>query len=138
MASDISRFIDYHQRAYPRALQEIRSGRKTGHWIWYIFPQLKGLGRSQTSDYFGIRDLEEAREYLEHPILGPDLIEISEALLELDTDNPVEVMGYTDNLKLRSSMTLFDAVGITDIFAKVLDKYYGGKRDGRTLKMLGL
>ena len=139
MKEGLSRFRQPHQADYPRALTEIRNGRKADHWIWYIFPQLKGLGYSSMSDYYGIRDLEEAKAYLADPVLGRDLVEICGALLSLDRDNPTEVMGWPDDLKLRSSMTLFDAAAEdTDIFQKVLDKYFQGRKDGRTLKMLGL
>lgn len=139
MNNDLSRFVQAQQHSYACALAEIRRGRKTSHWIWYIFPQLKGLGRSSTSEFYGIRDLEEARAYLADPVLGPRLIEISEALLALDTDNPMAVMGQPDDLKLRSSMTLFAAAAPScDVFERVLDKYFHGRKDGLTLRKLGL
>ena len=105
----------------------------------YIFPQLKGLGRSSCSEYYGIADLDEAKAYLADPILAKNLIEICEALLSLDTTDAIEVMGHPDDKKLKSSMTLFDAATESlDIFQRVLDKYYNGRKDFTTLKLLGL
>ena len=137
MGYDLTRFIQAQQQDYPFALDEIKKGRKESHWIWYIFPQLKGLGHSAMSEYYGIQDLEEAKAYLADPVLKAHLVEICSALLELDTNDAVAVMGRPDDKKLKSSMTLFDAVsGHQEIFGKVLEKYYQGKRDGRTLQML--
>ena len=137
MKNDLSRFRDAHERDYLRALGEIRNGRKLSHWMWYIFPQLKGLGRSANSEYYGIRDLEEARAYLADPILGGHLITLCEALLTLETSDPAEVMGHPDDRKLRSSMTLFaEASDSLGIFRQVLEKYYQGKQDPRTLALL--
>ena len=139
MAYEISRFIKVHQSDYQRALSEIKNGKKVSHWMWYIFPQIKGLGRSSISEYYGIQDLNEAKAYLADPILGKHLIEICEALLSLDTNDATEVMGRPDDRKLKSSMTLFDAATETiDVFQRVLDKYYQGKKDYRTLRMLGI
>lgn len=139
MNYEISRFIKAHQSDYQRALSEIKNGKKVSHWIWYIFPQIKGLGRSSMSEYYGIQDLDEAKAYLADPILGKHLIEICDVLLSLDTNDATEVMGRPDDRKLKSSMTLFDAATESlDIFQMVLDKYYHGKKDYRTLKMLGI
>lgn len=139
MNYEISRFMKAHQTDYQRALSEIKNGKKVSHWMWYIFPQLKGLGRSSMSEYYGIKDLDEAKVYLADPILGKHLIEICNALLSLDTNDATEVMGRPDDRKLKSSMTLFDAATESlDIFQMVLDKYYNGKKDYRTLKMLGI
>ena len=139
MNYEISRFMKAHQTDYQRALSEIKNGKKISHWMWYIFPQLKGLGRSSMSEYYGIQDLDEAKVYLADPILGKHLIEICNALLSLDTNDATEVMGRPDDRKLKSSMTLFDAATESlDIFQMVLDKYYNGKKDYRTLKMLGI
>ncbi|MBQ6971416.1 MAG: DUF1810 domain-containing protein [Synergistaceae bacterium] len=136
--NDIERFFPYHTNDYPQALAEIRAGHKESHWIWYIFPQLKGLGVTPRSELFGIKDAEEAREYLSHPVLGADLAEISGALLGLDETDPVKVMGRIDALKLRSCMTLFASVSEGDsVYHRVLAKYYGGEMDGETLRMLG-
>lgn len=138
MTEDLSRFHRAQQTDYPRALEEIRSGRKQSHWMWYIFPQLKGLGRSSMAVYYGIRDLEEAKAYLADPVLGARLTEISEALLALDTDDATAVMGQPDDVKLRSCMTLFDtAAGAPGVFRRVLDKFYHGQKDARTLELLG-
>ena len=139
MNYEISRFMKAHQTDYQRALSEIKNGKKVSHWMWYIFPQLKGLGRSSMSEYYGIQDLDEAKVYLADPILCKHLIEICNALLSLDTNDATEVMGRPDDRKLKSSMTLFDAATESlDIFQMVLDKYYNGKKDYRTLKMLGI
>ena len=132
----IERFLQVQREAYNRALEEIESGRKRTHWMWYIFPQIKGLGFSRNSIFYSIKDAEEAKEYLEHPLLGPRLREISYALLALKTDNPSDIFGSTDTMKLRSCMTLFDYVESKSVFDKVLMKFYGGKRDEMTLKIL--
>ena len=134
---DLSRFLEAQKNAYDTALREIRAGRKRSHWMWYIFPQIRGLGYSAMARHYAIRDLGEAREYLQHPLLGPRLIEISEALLALEESDPRRVMGSPDDLKLRSCMTLFQcAAPDQPVFGKVLDKFYGGKPDGRTLEIL--
>ena len=134
---DLSRFLEAQNNSYDTALREIRAGRKRSHWMWYIFPQIQGLGYSAMAQHYAIRDLGEAREYLRHPLLGPRLIEISEALLSLDEPDPRRVMGSPDDLKLRSCMTLFQcAAPDQPVFGKVLDKFYGGRPDGRTLEML--
>lgn len=132
----IERFLIAQEDFYDCALGEIRNGRKRTHWMWFVFPQIKGLGFSRMSVFFSIRDLEEAREYLAHPILGARLCEISQALLGLETDNPYAVFGSPDDMKLRSCMTLFDVVEPDSIFADVLAKFYHGERDKRTLAML--
>lgn len=138
MDYELSRFVTAQQEDYDRALSEIRNGRKVTHWMWYIFPQLKGLGRSPMSEYYGIQGLDEAKAYLENPVLSKHLIEICDALLALDTNHAAEVMGMDDK-KLKSSMTLFDAATeSSDVFQRVLDKYYDGKKDYRTLRMLGI
>ena len=134
----LERFVKAQAYDYDTALREIRGGRKRSHWMWYIFPQLQGLGFSSTAQYYGIRDLEEAKDYMEHPVLGARLMEISEALLALETSDPSAVMGYPDDLKLRSCMTLFElAAPEQPVFARVLEKYYSGRRDRRTLELLG-
>ena len=136
--TSIKRFLDAQESDYNTALAEIRAGRKGSHWIWYIFPQIAGLGRSGTATYYAIKDMGEAREYLAHPVLRQRLLEISEALLDLDGGDPLAVMGSPDDLKLRSSMTLFAlAEPECEVFQKVLDKYYGGKMDKRTVSILG-
>ena len=117
-------------------MAEIRSGRKCSHWIWYIFPQIQGLGFSSTAQYYAIENLEEAKAYLADPVLRERLLEISNALLALDSCDPSEVMGYPDDLKLRSSMTLFSlAEPECTVFRNVLDKFYGGREDERTIDL---
>ena len=125
MASDLSRFLKAQEYDYAQALREIRAGRKRSHWMWYIFPQIQGLGFSSTAQYYAIRDLNEAKDYLAHPVLGARLKEISEALLELDGLSAHEIFGYPDDLKLRSCMTLFRMADLNcEIFEQVLEKYY--------------
>ncbi len=136
---NLRRFVDAQQRDYNTALREIRNGRKRSHWMWYIFPQLRGLGMSSTAQYYGIKDLEEAKDFIEHPILGRNLLEISGALLALDSSDATAVLGYPDDLKLRSCMTLFEAAAPErKVFGEVLDKFYGGSRDRVSLDILGL
>lgn len=133
----LKRFLDAQAYDYPRALAEIRAGRKESHWIWYIFPQLQGLGHSEMCRIYGIHGMEEAKAYLAEPTLRARLLEISQALLELGSSDPVSVMGSIDARKLCSCMTLFDAA--TDsigIFRQVLAKFYQGKPDPLTLRML--
>lgn len=137
--ADISRFISAQKRDYHQALTEIKAGRKRSHWIWYIFPQIDGLGYSSTARFYAIKDLDEARAFLSDPYLGRNLIEISEALLTLDCSDPSLVMGYPDDLKLCSSMTLFSIISEENsVFSRVLDKFYGGRKDGATLRILGI
>ena len=134
----LDKYVSAQARDYDDALREIRGGRKRSHWIWYIFPQLDGLGYSPTAQYYGIRDLEQAKDYMAHPVLGPRLVEISGALLSLPGSNPSAVMGYPDDLKLCSCMTLFELAAPDEpVFGRVLEKYYGGRRDRMTLNLLG-
>ena len=132
----IERFVKAQDEVYSQALEEIKSGRKRSHWMWFIFPQIKGLGLSYKAIFFSIKDAEEAKEYLAHPLLGYRLREISQALLELKTDNPLEIFGGIDTKKLRSCMTLFDFVEPNSVFDKVLMKFFKGKRDDITLNIL--
>ena len=135
----LDRFLDAQRDDYAAALAEVRRGRKTSHWMWYIFPQIAGLGQSSTARYYSIRDLEEAREYYAHPVLGQRLREISGALLDLRGSDPVAVFGGIDSMKLKSSMTLFAVAAPDDpLFRQVLDKYYGGEQDALTLRILGV
>ena len=137
MKNELSRFREAQKRDYERALSEIRSGRKRSHWMWYIFPQLRGLGVSSTAEYYGITGITEAKAFLQDAYLGENLRRISAALLELDTDDALAVFGSPDNLKLCSSMTLFSqAEGRASVFGKVLDKFFQGKEDQRTLELL--
>ncbi|WKY48411.1 DUF1810 domain-containing protein [Eubacteriaceae bacterium ES3] len=132
----LERFLKAQENVYEQALNEIKSGHKKSHWMWYIFPQIRGLGRSETAKFYEIKDRAEAIRYLEHPILGKRLIEISTELLKLKSSNPEAVMGWPDNLKLKSSMTLFGMVSDDPIFKTVLRKYYDGKQDGVTYNAL--
>ena len=133
----MNRFIEAQENNYTTALAEIRNGRKQTHWIWYIFPQIRGLGQSETSKYYAIRDLREAAEYLKHPILGKRLIEISKALLELKEDNAHKIFGSPDDMKVKSSMTLFALLKDADpVFQQVLDKFFRGERDRNTLALV--
>ena len=135
--NNLKRFTEAQYRDYEQALKEIKNGRKESHWMWYIFPQLKGLGRSYTSDFYGIENLDEAKAFLQDPYLGKNLQEIAAALFELDNDNATQIMGRPDDMKLKSSMTLFACADPeNDLFEKVLEKFYNGHKDRRTLKML--
>ncbi|NVO31698.1 DUF1810 domain-containing protein [Hymenobacter lapidiphilus] len=135
----LQRFLDAQQATYPTALAEIRNGRKRSHWMWFIFPQLRGLGFSETARFYGITDAAEAAAYLAHPVLGPRLVEICEALLQLDSSDATRIFGSPDDLKLRSSMTLFGAApGAPAVFGRVLERFYDGRPDAKTLALLGL
>lgn len=139
MARDLERFRSAQKNSYESALTEMKRGRKNGHWMWYIFPQISGLGMSATSLFYGVRDLQEARDYMADPVLGPRLIEISEALLRIDTNDPMDVFWYPDDLKLRSCMTLFAVAAPEEtVFRKVLDKFFNGRMDRATLEILGI
>ena len=136
---DLSRYFEAHKQSYQNALKEIKNGHKYSHWMWFIFPQIHGLGRSSTSQYYAIKSLDEATAFLQDPYLGGNLLEICHALLVLDTNNATEVFGKPDDRKLKSSMTLFSLVpNASPVFQNVLDKFFDGKRDQRTLGILGL
>ena len=136
--ADLQRFIDAQKNNYDQALKEIKNGCKVSHWMWYIFPQIKGLGHSSTAVYYGIDSLDEAKEYLQNAILNKRLFEISNALLELKNNNPVIILGYPDNLKLQSSMTLFYVASKNKVFKQVIDKFYDGQFDKNTLRIIGI
>ncbi|MBT9392582.1 DUF1810 domain-containing protein [Hymenobacter sp. NST-14] len=134
----LQRFLDAQQSSYETALAEIRSGRKRSHWMWFIFPQIQGLGRSETARFYAIRDAEEAAAYLAHPVLGPRLETISRALLDLPSTDATRIFGSPDDVKLRSSMTLFGAVpGAAPVFGQVLARFFGDQPDPQTLRLLG-
>lgn len=134
---DLNRFILAHEENFDRACREIELGRKTSHWMWYIFPQLEGLGTSPMADKYAIRNLEHARLFLEHPILGGNLLKITIELLKSKTSNPTEILGTPDDLKLKSCMTLFAKVSNDDkLYDEVITKYFNSKYDERTLELL--
>lgn len=133
----LDRFIEAQEYSYTAALEEIRTGRKRSHWMWYVFPQMKGLGFSSTAQYYGIRDRKEAMSYLDHTVLGVRLREISSVLLTLESSDPSEVFGYPDDLKLKSSMTLFYLVSREKLFMSVLEKFFCGEIDEKTVELLG-
>lgn len=136
MTFDLSRFIDAQQDTYTSALAELRAGRKRGHWMWFIFPQLRGLGHSETSRFYGIENFAEATAYLKHPILGRRLIECTSTVLWLGNISLRDLFGSPDDLKFISSMTLFSLViGTPDVFNKALAKFNDGKPDPITLRL---
>lgn len=138
MDFNLARFKEAQKSDYSIALKEIQNGYKKKHWMWYIFPQLKDLGYSPTAKYYGIEGKSEAIAYLTDEVLRARLIEISTALLSLKSSNATEILGYPDNLKLKSCMTLFSAVAPQiDIFEKVLEKFFAGEKDKKTLDLLG-
>ena len=137
---NLERFVREQEHSYDRAYQELSEGSKRSHWMWWIFPQIVGLGMTETSIEYSIKSMAEAKAYLEHPVLGKRIREISALILTLNENNASIVFGYPDDLKLRSSMTLFLEASDTDedreLFQKVLDKYFHGKVDTRTLAIL--
>ena len=134
---NLNRFLEAQESTYQTALSEITNGKKRSHWMWYIFPQVAGLGFSETSQYYGIKTIAEAKAYLNHPVLGKRLIEISEVLLTINGKSANQVFGSPDDMKLKSSMTLFAAISDEDsVFNKVLEKYFDGKEDAKTLQLL--
>lgn len=134
---DLQRFVDAQEPVYERVLGELRSGRKRTHWIWFVFPQLRVLGRSPTAQRFGISSLDEARAYLAHDVLGPRLRECARLVAQIDGSSIDDIFGWPDNLKVRSSMTLFiHAADDDDVFRAVLDKFYDGIQDPATVEEL--
>ena len=134
---DLKRFLDAQDSIYDDALAEIRAGRKRSHWMWFIFPQFAGLGFSPTSQHFAINSIAEARAYLAHPVLGSRLVECAEATLSVEGRTAREIFGSPDDLKLRSSATLFASVSPDgSVFHRLLEKYFDGQPDGRTLELL--
>ena len=133
----LNRFTLAQEGVYDRALSELRNGRKMGHWMWYIFPQLDGLGYSETTRFYAIKSREEAVAYLKHPVLGPRLNACAKAILRHKRRSVSEIFGYPDDVKLRSSMTLFAAVSAPDsVFARMLDEFFNGYRDDKTHQLL--
>jgi uncharacterized protein (DUF1810 family) len=137
MGHDLERFLKAQEADYRTALTEIRNGRKRSCWMWYIFPQIAGLGFSSTSKYYSLKDLKEAKAYLDDEILGKRLLEISGALLSLENNDATKIFGTPDDMKLCSSMTLFSRVKDADlVFQKVLDKFFDGVSDEKTIRLL--
>lgn len=136
--TDLERFVDAQASAYDTALSELRAGRKSSHWMWFVFPQLRGLGRSATASYYGIASADEARSYLGHPVLGPRLRQCVEAVLAVEGRSLHAIFGSPDDLKFRSSMTLFATVAPEEtLFRRALEKYCGGAGDPATTERLG-
>lgn len=134
---DLNRFIQAQANSYDKALAELKNGHKQSHWMWYIFPQLDGLGHSSTAKYYAIKSLAEAEQYLNHPILGKRLLACTEAVLAVNGKTILEILGFPDNLKLHSSITLFAQIARSNpVFTEVMDKYFAGKQDVKTLALL--
>ena len=135
--NSLERFISAQKNDYNIALAEIKNGKKRSHWMWYIFPQMEGLGLSSTSIFYGIKNIDEAERFLQHPILGSRLIEISQALLQLKSNDAYQIVGSPDDMKLQSCMTLFASLPNTNpVFIAVLNKYYNGIKDNITLQLI--
>jgi uncharacterized protein (DUF1810 family) len=136
---NLNRFVQAQEDDYAPALAELQSGEKRTHWMWYIFPQLDGLAFSATSQRYAIKSVAEAQAYLAHPLLGPRLLECAEAVLQIEGHSATEIFGSPDDLKLRSCATLFACVSPPgSVFERLLTKYYGGGRDDKTLRLLGM
>ncbi|MBI4680734.1 MAG: DUF1810 domain-containing protein [Nitrospirae bacterium] len=134
---DLGRFITAQKSIYDTVLAELKSGRKRTHWMWYIFPQIEGLGYRPTSKLYAIKNMEEARQYLNHPVLGKRLLECTEAVLALKGGSASEIFGYPDDLKFKSSLTLFEKIaGTGSVFSFAIDRYCQGERDAATLRLL--
>ncbi len=134
---DLSRFTKAQERIYDSVLPELRAGQKRTHWMWFIFPQIDGLAYSATSKHYAIKSIEEARQYLNHPVLGTRLLECAETVLAIEGRSISEIFGYPDDLKLKSSMTLFACVADPrSVFVRILDRYFHGERDPKTLHLL--
>lgn len=136
---NLDRFLEAQETTYNEALSEIKKGKKQSHWMWFIFPQIAGLGFTDYNVFYAIKNLEETTQYLRHPVLGKRLIEISTALLDINGKTANEIMGKPDDRKLKSCMTLFAQITNTDpVFQKVLDKYYQGTKDEKTIQLLNI
>jgi len=134
---DLSRYLKAQEQDFEVALKELKEGYKRSHWMWDIFPQIIGLGQSKTSIYYSIKNLDEARAYMEEPTLSAHMLAVCEALLGLETNDATYIFGTPDDMKLQSSMTLFkEACPEIDLFQKVLDKYFGGASDRRTIEII--
>ncbi len=135
---DLKRFLSAQEPIFERVLAELRSGQKRSHWMWFIFPQIEGLGHSPTSRYYAIKTLDEAHAYLDHPVLGARLVECAEILLGIEGRTAAKIFGFPDDMKLKSCMTLFACVAeANSVFVRVLEKYFEGKKDKKTLELVG-
>jgi len=135
---NLNRFVEAQERDYARAVSELRHGRKRSHWMWYVFPQFEGLGFSATSRWYSIKSMAEARAYLSHPVLGPRLAECVDTVLKVEGQTALQILGSPDDLKLRSCATLFACVSPPgSLFHQLLEKYFQGQWDARTLELLG-
>jgi len=135
--SNLNRFLEAQKTDYSSALSEIKNGKKRSHWMWYIFPQIHGLGFSETSKFYAIKNIQEAEDFLNDPVLGKRLVAICEELLKQKTSNATQIFGSPDDVKLRSSLTLFSSLKNADpVFQKVLDKFFDGEKDENTLQIL--
>lgn len=136
---NLERFITEHERTFDTAYKELAAGHKRSHWSWFIIPQIAGLGRTYMSQKYAIKSLDEAKAFLEHPYLGGNIRKIAEVLLTLESNDATDIMGFPDDMKLRSSMTLFlEAAPDEVVFQKVLDKFFNGEKDQKTLDLLGI
>ena len=139
MEHNLERFIMAQKGVFQTALSELKHARKQSHWMWFIFPQIQGLGFTDTAKLYAIQNLEEANEFMQHRVLGPRLVLISSVLLELETNDAHKIFGSPDDLKLHSCMTLFSKTIAADpVFSKVLDMFFGSREDNKTLKILSL
>jgi uncharacterized protein (DUF1810 family) len=137
LENDLKRYLDAQEVHYPIALSEIKKGKKQSHWMWYIFPQIQGLGFSEISKFYAIKDINEAQQYLKHPLLGSRLILICNELLKIESNNANKIFGSPDDLKLRSCMTLFSLIQNTNpVFQLILEKFFDGTKDNKTLQII--
>lgn len=135
---DLTRFVKAQKQFFETALMELRQGKKQSHWMWFIFPQLKGLGGSETAQYYGIKNIEEAQAYMTNEYLQQNMFQICQVLVESKENNALKIFGSPDHMKLKSSMTLFEqACPNFDIFGKVIEKFFNGERDEKTIQLIG-
>lgn len=132
----LQRFLQAQDKVYPEVVRELRAGKKQGHWMWFVFPQIHGLGKSPTAVFYAIQSIEEARDYLQHPILGQRYLECLKLLLEIHGKSAEQIFGYPDVLKLHSSLTLFQLVSENHLFKQLLDKYFAGEPDKKTIEFI--
>jgi uncharacterized protein (DUF1810 family) len=134
---NLNRFLTAQENVYEKALTELKNGKKRSHWMWYVFPQIEGLGKSSPSRFYGIKTIEEAKEYLNHPILGERLLECTKTILSIKGRSASQIFGFPDDLKLKSSMTLFSLISDSEsLFQQALDKFFQGNKDHKTEYLL--